>query len=192
MKSFFYFMAILIAINTNQVFAAEAGMPQLDPKYWSSQIFWLVLTFAILYLVTWKIFLPKITYSVENRKSRIVNDLNEAQKLKESAEKKLMEYNKIIQQAKKDAKKFAEDSKKKLDKDIEIKKQKFNQEIDKELIAVEKEIAELKKNSISNINKISVEISEEVIKQIIGTDVNKSSVSAIVSNISKGKTENYL
>ena len=74
MKSFFYFMAILIAINTNQVFAAEAGMPQLDPKYWSSQIFWLVLTFAILYLVIWKIFLPKITYSVENRKSRIVND----------------------------------------------------------------------------------------------------------------------
>ena len=192
MKSFFYFMAILIAINKNQVFAAEAGMPQLDPKYWSSQIFWLVLTFAILYLVIWKIFLPKITYSVENRKSRIVNDLNEAQKLKENAEKKLLEYNKIIQQAKKDAKKFAEDSKKKLDKDIEIKKQKFNQEIEKELIAVEKEISELKKNSISNINKISVEISEEVIKQIIGTDVNKSNVSAIVSNISKGKTENYL
>ena len=185
-------MAILIAINTNQVFAAEAGMPQLDPKYWSSQIIWLVLTFAILYLVIWKIFLPKITYSVENRKSRIVNDLNEAQKLKENAEKKLLEYNKIIQQAKKDAKKFAEDSKKKLDKDIEIKKQKFNQEIEKELIAVEKEISELKKNSISNINKISVEISEEVIKQIIGTDVNKSNVSAIVSNISKGKTENYL
>ena len=185
-------MAILIAINTNQVFAAEAGMPQLDPKYWSSQIFWLVLTFAILYLVIWKIFLPKITYSVENRKSRIVNDLNEAQKLKENAEKKLLEYNKIIQQAKKDAKKFAEDSKKKLDKDIEIKKQKFNQEIEKELIAVEKEISELKKNSISNKNKISVEISEEVIKQIIGTDVNKSNVSAIVSNISKGKTENYL
>ena len=192
MKSFFYFMAILIAINTNQVFAAEAGMPQLDPKYWSSQIFWLVLTFAILYLVIWKIFLPKITYSVENRKSRIVNDLNEAQKLKENAEKKLLEYNKIIQQAKKDEKKFAEYSKKKLDKDIEIKKQKFNQEIEKELIAVEKEISELKKNSISNINKISVEISEEVIKQIIGTDVNKSNVSAIVSNISKGKTENYL
>ena len=192
MKIFSLALCISTAVCAGQAFGSEAGMPQLDPKYWSSQIFWLVLTFAILYLVIWKIFLPKITYSVENRKSRIVNDLNEAQKLKENAEKKLLEYNKIIQQAKKDAKKFAEDSKKKLDKDIEIKKQKFNQEIEKELIAVEKEISELKKNSISNINKISVEISEEVIKQIIGTDVNKSNVSAIVSNISKGKTENYL
>ena len=185
-------MVISMTVNANQVLGAEAGMPQLDPEYWSAQIFWLVLTFAGLYFIVWRVFLPKITYSVENRKSRIVNDLAEAQKLKENAEKKLIEYNKIIQDSKKDAKKFIEDSKKKLDKDIENKKNKFNQEIEKELIAAEKEIAELKKNSISDINKISIEISEEVIKQIIQTDVNKSNVSAIVSNISKRKTENYI
>ena len=47
-------------------------------------------------LIIWKIFLPKITYSIENRKIRIVNDLDEAQKLKEEAEKKLVEYKKIL------------------------------------------------------------------------------------------------
>ena len=47
----------------------------------------------------WKVFLPKITYSIENRKSKIVSDINEAQKLKDIAEKKLKEYEKIIEEA---------------------------------------------------------------------------------------------
>ena len=54
-----------------------------------------------MYVVVWKLFLPRITYSIENRKSKIVNDLDEAQKLKEKAEKKLDEYNKIIEQSEK-------------------------------------------------------------------------------------------
>ena len=48
--------------------------------------------------------MPKIIYSIENRKSRIVNDLDQAQKLKEGAEKKLKEYNEIIERSKKEAK----------------------------------------------------------------------------------------
>ena len=88
-----------------------------------------------------------------------MNDLDEAQKLKENAEKKLKEYNKIIEKSKKEAKKIIEDSKKKLDRDIENKKQKFNDEIEKELLLSEKEIKDLKKSSISNINRIATETS---------------------------------
>jgi len=142
-------------------------MPQLNPEFWAAQIFWLILIFSFLYLIIWKIFLPKITYSIENRKSRVVNDLDEAQKLKENAEKKLKEYNEIIEKSKKEAKKIIEDSKKKLDRDIENKKQKFNDEIEKELVAAEKEIRDLKKSSISNISNIAAETTADVIKQII-------------------------
>ena len=162
-------------------------MPQLNPEFWTAQVFWLILIFSSLYLIIWKIFLPRITYSIENRKSRIVNDLNEAQKLKENAEKKLKEYNEIIENSKKEAKKIMEDSKKKLDRDIENKKQKFNGEIEKELINVEKEIKDLKKSSILNIGKIAAQTSAEIIKQIVGTEVNKSNVFAIVDDVIKRK-----
>ena len=148
-------------------------MPQLDPEFWPAQVFWLIITFSVLYLIIWKIFLPKITYSIENRKSRVVNDLDEAQKLKESAEKKLREYNQIIENAKKEAKKIIEESRKKLDQDIENKKHKFNNDMEKELATIEKEIKELKKSSITNISKISAETSSEIIKQLIGTEINK-------------------
>ena len=101
MQNFYFALCIVLATYSNQAFGSEVGMPQLNPEFWSAQIFWLILIFSSLYLIIWKIFLPKITYSIENRKSRVVNDLDEAQKLKESAEKKLNEYNKIIEHIKK-------------------------------------------------------------------------------------------
>ena len=187
MKNFCFALCIAFLGYVNQAYGSEAGMPQLDTEFWIAQIFWLTIIFSILYLVIWKIFLPKITLSIENRKSRVVNDIDEAQKLKESAEKKLDEYKKIIQNSRKEAKKIIEDGRKKLERDIEVKKQKFNEDIEKELIAVEKEIKNLKKASVSNISKIAAETSAEIVKQVVDTEVNKSSVAAIVEDVTKRK-----
>ena len=191
MKKLCIALCIASVFYVNEAFGSDAGMPQLNPEFWASQVFWLILIFSILYLVIWKIFLPKINYSIENRKSRIVNDLDEAQKLKESAEIKLKEYNKIIENSKQDAKKIIKDGRKKLDQDIENKKKNFNSQIDKEIASVEKEIKDLKKTSLSNISKIASEISSELMKKIINTEVNKSNVSAIVDNIIKKNVEKH-
>jgi len=192
MKNFCFALCIALIIYGERAFGSETGMPQLNPEFWIAQIFWLILIFSSLYLIIWKIFLPRITYSIENRKSKVVNDLDEAQKLKDNAEKKLEEYNEIIEKTKKEAKKIIDDSKKKLDKDIENKKQKFNDEIEKELLTAEKEIKNLKKSSISNISNIAAKTSAEVIQQIINIEVNKSSVSAIVSDITKRNMEKHI
>ena len=192
MKNLCFASCIVLLLNINQSFGAEGGMPQLNTEFWASQIFWLILIFSSLYIIIWKIFLPKITDSIENRKSRVIGDLNGAQKLKENAEKILGEYNKIIEDTKKEAKRIIEDNKKKLEIDIKNKKQKFNEEIEKELMSAEKEIKSLKKSSISSINKIAVEVSSEVIKQLVGTGVNMSNVSAIIEDISKRKIEKHL
>tara|TARA_B110000438_G_scaffold120335_1_gene117483 strand:+ start:2251 stop:2829 length:579 start_codon:yes stop_codon:yes gene_type:complete len=185
MKNFCFTLSIVLLICANQSFGSEAGMPQLNPEFWASQVFWLLLIFSSLYLIIWKIFLPKITYTIENRKSKIVNDLSEAQKLRENAELKLEEYNEIIRNSKIHAKKMIDDSKKKLERDIQSKKQKFDEEINKELEVVEKEIIELKKTSKLSINKIATETTSEIINQIMDTEINNSSVSAIVDDVTK-------
>ena len=89
MKNFCIALCVALSMHANQAIGSETGMPQLNPEFWAAQIFWLIIIFSSLYLIIWKIFLPKITYSIENRKSRVVNDLDEAQKLKENAKKNL-------------------------------------------------------------------------------------------------------
>ena len=91
MKIFFVILGASLAINID-LFAAEAGMPQLDPKYWASQAFWLVLVFTLLYLAISKIFIPKIKKNLDNRENKIKEDLDEANNLKILSEKKLKEY----------------------------------------------------------------------------------------------------
>ena len=190
MKNLCFALCIVLIANVDQAYGSEAGMPQLNPEFWAAQVFWLLLIFSTLYLILWKIFLPKITNSIENRKLKVVNDLNETQKLKENAEKKLTEYNKIIENSKIEAKKILEDSKKKIEEDIKNKRILFNNEIEKEILATEKEINILKETSMKKVNKIAIETSSEIIKHIAVTEVNGSNVAAIVEDISK-KMDTY-
>ncbi len=172
--------------------AADEGMPQLNPDYWISQIFWVMLIFGILYVVLWKAILPKINENLENRKSQILTDLDEAQVLKNQSEKKISEYNMILSKAKQDAKKILDGTRKKINLDIENKNNQFNLEIDKEIENAEKEIKTLKLSSIKDINKISIETSSEIVRKMVGTEVNASSVSATVEDISKKEIIKYI
>ena len=174
----------------NIIQAAESGgMPQLDPEFWFSQIFWLVITFGILYLVLSKLILPRIGDNLETRKSQVLDNLELAEKQKNESEAKLKELDNISWKTKIDAKNLFNESRKKLLEDINNKRQKLEEEIDKELKIVEVEIEELKKRSPEKVNKIAIETSSDLINQLIGANVNNSSITAIVSDIvSKNKT----
>ena len=191
MKSFLSLLITLTTLNTN-LYSAEAGMPQLDPKYWASQAFWLVLVFIILYFSIDKFYLPKIKNNLDDRDSKIKDDVEDASKFKELSENKFKEYEKILEDTKKEVIKIQLDSKAKLDKDIKEKKEKIENEIEKEVAQAQKEITELKKNSISDIQKISKEIAANIIENIAGDKLNESSVRATVEEISKKNTGKYL
>ena len=181
----------LLAIQNN-LFAAEAGMPQLDPTYWASQAFWLILVFTILYISIAKFYLPKIKDNLDNRENRIKDDLDDANKFKELSELKLKEYEKILEDAKKEVIKIQIESKNSLDKDIQTKKEGIEKEIEKEILKAQKEISDLKKNSISDIQKISENIASNIIETISGDKLNESSIKAAVEDISKKNLGKYL
>ena len=191
MKSFLILLIALVAINT-ELFAAEAGMPQLDPTYWASQAFWLVLVFTILYISISKFYLPKIKDNLDNRENKIKEDLENASKFKEESEAKLKEYNLILENAKKEVLKIHFESKSTLDKDIQSKKESMEKEIEKEILKAQKEISELKKNSISSIQIISGSIVSNIIENISGDKLNESSIKATVEDVSKKNMNKFL
>ena len=191
MKSFLSLLIALIAINTN-LFAAEAGMPQLDPTYWASQAFWLILVFSVLYISISKFYLPKIKENLDNRESKIKEDLDNAKKFKDQSEAKLKEYELIMENAKKEVSKIQLESKNILTKEIQSKKENIEKEIEKEILKAQKEILELKKSSISSIQKISENIAANIIENISGEKLNESSIKAAVEDISKKNIGKYL
>jgi len=189
-----FFLLIIGIFITSKIdlLAAEAGMPQLDPTYWASQAFWLVLIFTALYLALSNLFIPKIKDNIDSRENKIKDDLDEAQKLKNSAEEKFGKYELSIENAKKEVQKIIFESKNKLNIEIQSKKKKFEKEIENEIKVTEKEIENLKKDSLKNISNISEEVASKVIERISGEPMNQSSVKAAILEVTKNNLGKYI
>ena len=166
-------------------------MPQLNPEFWISQIFWLILTFGTMYVVLSKFILPKISNNLESRKSQILENIEAAEKQRQDSEAKLKEYDEVILKSKSEAKTMFNQTREKALKDIMAKKEVLDQQIDDEINKAEKEIEALRVSAPDKINKIAIETSSELLEKLIGSGVNSSSISAIVDDLSKRNGDKY-
>tara|TARA_B100001250_G_scaffold146250_1_gene125250 strand:+ start:217 stop:807 length:591 start_codon:yes stop_codon:yes gene_type:complete len=188
-KIIFQIILLNLILLTSAKSAESNGMPQLNPEFWVSQIFWLILTFGILYLVLAKIVLPKISDNLETRKSQILENIETAEKQREESENKIKQFEKIILETKIEAKNYVNEKRQKVLGDIAKKRSALEKDIDSEINAVEEEINKLKNTSGEKINKIAIDTSSEIIRQLIGEEVNNSSISAIVEDQSRKNKE---
>ena len=170
MRVFFLVLVATLATRID-LFAAEAGMPQLDPKYWASQAFWLVLVFTLLYISISKFFIPKIKDTMEDRNNKIKDD---------------------IEKAKKEVQKILNENKNKLNAEIQNKKRIIDKEIEEEILKAQNEIKNLKKEAVGSIGKISEEIAMKIIEEISGDKLNENSIKAAVAESSKKNINKYL
>ena len=191
-KKILFHLIFLSFFFTKEIFAAESGgMPQLNPEFWVSQIFWLTLTFGILYVVLSRMILPKISSNLELRKSQIQENILAAEKQREDSENKLKEYENIISKSKLNAKNILKETRDKTLKDINLKRENLEKQIDLEISKAENEINTLKKTAPEKINKIAIQTSSEILKNLIGAEINSSSISAIVDDLSKKNKNKY-
>ena len=188
-KIIFQIIALNFVLLTSAQSAKSGGMPQLNPEFWISQTFWLVLTFGILYLVLSKLVLPKISDNLETRKSQILENIETAEKQREESEDKIKQFEKIILESKIEAKNYFNDRRQEVLEDINKKRIALEKDIDDEISAVEEEINKLKNTSGEKITKIAIETSSDLINQLIGEEVNNSSISAIVEDQSRKNKE---
>jgi F-type H+-transporting ATPase subunit b len=191
-KKIFFQSVFLSFLFFMEAFASESGgMPQLNPEFWISQIFWLTITFGTLYVILSKFILPKISTNLELRKSQILENIEAAEKQKIESEIKIKEYEEIIQNGKNEAKNYFNQTREKMIKDINVKKDSLNKELGVEIKKAETEIQNLRNKAPEKINKIAIETSADLIQKLTGIEVNSSSISAIVDDLSRKKMDEY-
>ena len=191
-KKIFFQIVFFNLFFTRKVFTAESGgMPQLNPEFWISQIFWLTITFGILYIVLSKLILPKISANLELRKSQISDNIEAADRQREESESKLKEYDEVIAKGKTEAKNIFNQGREKSLRDINVKRDVLEKQIDKEIKKAEEEINKLRLEAPTKISRIAIETSSELIQKLIGAEVNNSSISAIVDDLSRKNGDKY-
>ena len=151
----------------------------------------MALPFTLLYVVLSKLILPKISVNLEIRKSQIVENIEAAEKQREQSELNIAEYEKIVQDSKNEAKNYFKQAREKVLKDINLKKDALDKDLSLEIQKAEIEIQELRDKAPEKINKIAVETSADLLHRLIGAEVNSSSISAIVDDLSRKRMDKY-
>ena len=179
---------ILYLFLTQEVMAKE-GMPQLNPEFWLSQIFWLIIFFGVLYFLIHKFFNPKLFSLIDQRADLLRSLISETENNKNQIQKLDNEYNKIIDEAKKNSKEISAKLNDEFNEKISIKKKEFEIYLNAETTKVENDINHFKQQALDNISEIASEFSKELIEKITGTKPNDSNLKVVISEISKKHKE---
>jgi F-type H+-transporting ATPase subunit b len=184
---------IIYLLFFNKIAAAGEGMPQLNPKFWLSQVLWLTGIFIILYFLVRKFFSPKIFSLIDARANFIKSLLKEAEIYKNQIQKLENEYNLIIAEAKNESKKISAKLKADFNEKVALKKKEFENIINSETQKAEQEINAFKKQTLENIQNIAGDFSKELIEKITGAAPNSSNLNAVILEISnKEKKRQYV
>lgn len=170
--------------------ASSGGLPQFDPEWFTSQIFWLAISFGVLYFIFSKKTLPDISSVIENRKNHIDSDLETAEKLTAEADSVHDAYQAHLNKAQSDAseaiKSVEDQSKTKAENALDG----FREKSDHDLKEAEKRIESSKAAAMDDMNQICVDAAAQAVQKIIGLNLDKSEIQAVVKNMNGGGQSN--
>ena len=161
-------------------------MPQLDISTYSSQIFWLVVTFVVLYFLLWKVALPKVAEVLSQRQSRIDQDLTSASNLKQEAEKILADYEARLAEAKSEAQSVMKQAGDEIAAEAAKKNDALTAKLDKKMQEAEARISKAKDDALSNVTEMAGDAVSAAGSKLIGADLTDKEIKAAIKSSLEG------
>ena len=163
--------------------AEKAAMPQLNIDTFASQIFWLLITFGILYLIMARSALPTIREVLLNRQSRISEDLRKAEKLKEEAESAEEDFTSVIVNARSKASTMLA----KIRDDSTIESERRHAKLDETFVRQAKEsehrIEVLKKEAVNSMAPVTIEVTQKIVEKLINVNVDEKEIEKVALSL---------
>ena len=156
-------------------------MPQLDPSLFATQLFWLALTLVPLYLVLWKVALPRVGDVRAMRSERIKDDLKKAEALKAEAEAALAEYQAVIAQATQKAQDALREAAREASEDAARQREALSVRLTAEADAAQARIEAETKRVIDDIGGIATELAQTAARRLTGADISQEEAVAAVA-----------
>jgi F-type H+-transporting ATPase subunit b len=171
--------------NLAEAVAAKPGMPQLDFATFPNQIFWLVVTLVVIYLVLSRVALPRIGSILAERQGTITNDIAAAEDLKTKALEAEEVYNKALADARAQALNIAAETRAEIQGDLNEAIAKADAEIAARAVESEKAIAEIRASALEAVQAVAKDTAAEIVA-VLGGKADAKGVADAVSNRMKG------
>jgi F-type H+-transporting ATPase subunit b len=155
-------------------------MPQLEISTFVPQLFWLAVTFGILFLLMAKIGLPRIGGLIEARRNRIDDDLTRAAQLKAEAETVMAAYQQTLAAARAEAQAAVKGATDRFAAEAAERHRQLSDTLAQQTTAAERQIAAAKERALSEMQDIAVEVGRSVTEKVTGSTPDAASLAAAV------------
>ncbi len=156
-------------------------MPQLDFATYAPQLVWLAITFILLYLVMWKIALPRVTDVLENRSERVVNDLDRAERLKREAEEAQQAYEAALDEARGEAHRLSIEAGNRVKADAARRLAALDGDLAGRAREADARITVEKKAALATIGEAAAEATQAAVRKLLGIEVDGEAVAAAIA-----------
>jgi F-type H+-transporting ATPase subunit b len=156
-------------------------MPQLDVNAWPPQLFWLAVTFLVLYFIISKIVIPRTGGVIEGRKNQIDGDLAAAQRFKADTDKAITEYEKALAEARANANAIGQQKRDKLNAEVDMVRAKLDGELAGKIAAAEKSIQATRARALASVSELATDIAADIVGRLTGTSVTKADAAKAVA-----------
>ncbi len=167
--------------------AEKAGMPQLDFSTFPNQIFWLLVTLVVVYLILTKFALPRISAVLAERQGTITNDLAAAEELKLKAQEAEGAYNKALAEARAEAQRIAAETRAEIQADLDKAIAKADAEIAAKSAEAQQAIAEIRAHALESVQEVAKDVAREIVAMLGGKADARSITAAVKAHLKEEK-----
>lgn len=163
----------------------KAPFPPFESETFPSQLFWLVICFVALYLITARLVQPRVGGIIEARRNRIAEDLAEASRFKQDSEAALAAYEKALADARARAQAIAGETRDRLHADADSSRKVLDEQLNARLTEAERTIEATKRTAMTNVRGIAIEAAGEIVNRLAGVRPAEPAVAAAVDTVLK-------
>lgn len=167
--------------------AFAAGLPQLDPSTYSSQVIWLVITFVVLYVLMSKMALPKIGEVLEERQRKIDDNLAKAEELKSQADAASKAYEKSLADARSKAHDAIREVKEQASAEASARQSELNENLQTKIAESEKAINKARDEALSGITEVATDVAAAAVEKLIGEAPDDAKVGSAIDAALKSR-----
>lgn len=160
--------------------AHKEPFPPFNSATFAGQLFWLAIFFGALYLLMWKVALPRVQNILEGRAERIEADLAEANRLKTETDEAIAAYEKTLADARAEGHRIAAEVHGKVSKETDAHRETLENELNAKLEASERQIAAAKASALGNVRGIAVDAAAAIVERLTGRPAEGGAVEQAV------------
>jgi F-type H+-transporting ATPase subunit b len=163
----------------------HGGFPPFEKETFASQLFWLVICFAALYVIVSKLIMPRMSRIIGERRNRIEANLREAARMKDEADDAMAAYEKALADARTRAQAIAAETRDRLHAEGEANRKDLEANLHSKLAGAEKTIAATKSAAMSNVKGIAQEAAAAIVNRLTGITPTADAVARAVEEAIK-------